>query len=188
MRLRKSNQAASLVLLSLISSCATVPAGSEKNEEATEIGRVQGSGAEQPLTDVPPWGYTDSGAKWELRLRNAPEGVCVALQVDGIEPTEVCGFDIPNTTEVGFGGGLKPGRGSFFLFGITSSRVHSISAEGVSSGDVTKARTLDLPGNSPGPPGLRAFFIERPPVDNVNALVAFDAKGGVVQRIALLGM
>lgn len=75
------------------------------------------------------YGISESGARWELRHREVAGQDCLELSIDGAEPNMACGFDIPNTTEVGFGGGLKPGQGDFFLFGLTSSRVSSIVAE-----------------------------------------------------------
>lgn len=96
-----------------------------------------------------------------------------------------CGFDIPGTTEVGFGGGLKPGKGSFFLYGLTSSRVVTIVATGVGDSGNTEVQTVSVPVKPVDPPGVRYFVIERPPVEDVEALVALNADGDVVQRISL---
>lgn len=40
----------------------------------------------------------------------------LALIVNGGERESGSGFDIPGTTEIGFGGGLKPGEGNYYLY------------------------------------------------------------------------
>lgn len=127
-------------------------------------------------------GVTSGGSSWELRYRRLGEEDCLELFVDGHEIESACGWDIPNTTDVGFGGGLKHGEGNFFLYGLTSERVASIEAE--SDGEQSNVQTRNLPEIA-GRPSLRFFVIVREPVDDVAALVAFDADGGQVQRIAL---
>lgn len=126
-------------------------------------------------------GTSESGAHWELHHRETERGDCLELAIDGNLSNLACGFDIPNTTQVGFGGGLKPGQGDYFLFGLTSAAVASIVAE--SPGSESETQTEALPLQAHGPP-LRFFVLVREPVDNVDALVALDVGRKVLQRLA----
>lgn len=122
------------------------------------------------------------GDHWEARLSRTGKDVCLELVINGAVAHAVCGFDIPGTTEVGFVGGLRPGQGDFILFGLTSARVATVTAE--SAVQKSEVRTKELP---PGASRsvLRFFVIVREPVENVDALVASDATGRVVQRLPL---
>jgi hypothetical protein len=127
-------------------------------------------------------GVAQSGASWELSYRQISGEHCLEMTVDGARLSDVCGLDIPETTEVGFGGGLRVGRGDYFLYGMTSARVSSIRAESA-DGD-TEVGTEELPEHSPTLK-FRFFVLTRKPIDNVDALVALDAKRSVIQRIEL---
>lgn len=108
----------------------------------------------------------------------------MALVVNGVVREEGAGLDIPETTEIGFGGGLTPGSGEFYLYGLTTSRVHTVRAESPDEQDVSEVETAPLPEarTDDGDP-LRSFVLIRPPVENVSALVGLDRDGQVVQRI-----
>jgi len=145
-------------------------------------------GKDQPQSDevsmvILSHGTSESGAIWELRYRVTERGDCLELFVNEAEANVACGFDIPNTTEVGLGGGLKPGQGDFFLFGFTSSRVATIVAE--SPGNESEVQTEALPLPDARRPALRFFVLVREPVDDVDALVALDEDGTLVQRLEL---
>lgn len=141
-----------------------------------------GQGDERESMVVLKHGTSGSGARWELRYRDIDGQDCLELAIDGAEPNVACGFDIPGTTEVGFGGGLKPGQGDFYLFGLTSARVTSVVAD--SPEHDSQVQTQALPADADRPT-LRFFILVREPVDNVVALVALDADGKLVQRLEL---
>jgi hypothetical protein len=130
-------------------------------------------------------GTTSADESWEFQYQETPRGTCIALQIAGRESLESCGFDIPGTTEIGFSAGMNAGQGSFFLFGLTSARVAVVVAESETGN--TEQPTLIVPSGSSELVGARFFLIERPPVDDVNALIGLDADGKVVQRIPLRG-
>lgn len=94
----------------------------------------------------------------------------------------MCGFQIPKVTEIGFGAGLKPGVGDYFLYGITSSRIRSVLA--ISPAGDSEVDTQPLPAGL-APLNLQTFVISREPIEDVDALVGVDASGNVVQRIKL---
>ncbi|NYJ02064.1 hypothetical protein HNR19_002762 [Nocardioides thalensis] len=133
-------------------------------------------------------GTASNGANWTLLYR--PEGGGVrhhlALFVNGGERESASGFDIPDTTEIGFRGGLAPGNGSYYLYGLVTSRIHSVRAESEQEHDRSDVLTATLSGATANDGGaLRSFVIVRPPVDNVTALVGLDQEGREVQRISL---
>ena len=110
----------------------------------------------------------------------------LALLVNGLERESGSGFDIPGTTEIGFGGGLIPGVGHYYLYGLTSSRVRTIRAEGMSGSVHTTVATELLPEvAATNGTVLRTFVIVRPPVDDVTALVGLDDQNAEIQRIRL---
>lgn len=126
-------------------------------------------------------GITADGERWEVRFRTSPKGECVELAVDDGEPYFACGFDIPEHTEIGFSGGLTPGEGNFYLYGLTSARVASVSAE---SDEPSRTKTVELPRET-GRDDLRFFILVRKPVEDVRALVGYDESGKQIQRVAL---
>ena len=78
-------------------------------------------------------GVAPDGEPWTLLY--APEGERghshhLALIVHGGERESGSGFDIPGTTEIGFGGGLKPGQGHYYLYGLTTSRIRTVRGSG----------------------------------------------------------
>jgi hypothetical protein len=125
-------------------------------------------------------GTSRAGANWEFRLSRSEQGDCIALSVDGADGNIACGFDIPNTTEVGVNGNLKPGEGDFYLYGLTSTRVAWIVAEGLDH--KTEVRTEPMPSVAHRPE-LHFFILVREPVENVVALVALDEDREVIQRL-----
>lgn len=125
-------------------------------------------------------GTTQSGSEWELTYEPDGGRHCLHMKVDGAAFSDDCGFDIPTTTEIGFGGGLKRGRGDFLLYGITSDRIASVMAAS-SAGDTT-VETQELKHSS-NDSGLRLFVLSRPPMENVEALVGLDSQSNIVQRI-----
>ncbi|MGB3763982.1 MAG: hypothetical protein WA966_12240 [Ornithinimicrobium sp.] len=136
-------------------------------------------------------GVAPNGDVWTLQYR--PEGDRgyrhhLALVVNGAERESGSGFDIPEVTEIGFGGGLKPGEGSFYLYGLVMSRIHIVRAESHDERDQSEVMTTairevtTIDGES-----LRTFVLVRPPVENVSALVGLDRDGRIVQRIPLVG-
>lgn len=133
-------------------------------------------------------GSTPDGDTWTLVYR--PEGAggrhYVALWVNGTVNVEGWGFDLPDTTEIGFCGGLKPGSGQFYLIGLVTSRIRSVCAESHQQQLRSEVRTSALPEATAedGSP-LRTFVLIRPPVDDVTALVGLDHDDRVVQRIPL---
>ncbi|MDO9455976.1 hypothetical protein [Nocardioides sp.] len=112
----------------------------------------------------------------------------MALFVNGGERQGGSGFDIPGTTEIGFGGGLKRGEGNYYLYGLTTSRIRVVRAESRDQAHSSEAETVALieATADDGSP-MRFFVLVRPPVDNVTALMGLDRDGQVVQRIPLPG-
>jgi hypothetical protein len=136
-------------------------------------------------------GVAPDGEPWTVLY--APEGESghphhLALIVNGGERENGSGFDIPGTTEIGFGGGLKPGEGNYYLYGLTTSRIRAVRAESHDDARQSEAATLAFPGASTeGGDALRVFVLVRPAVDDVTALVGLDQAGHEVQRIRLIG-
>mgnify|MGYP006952625925 CR=1 FL=1 len=126
-------------------------------------------------------GTTDSGARWQLSYGLNGGQHCLEMRVNGALFDDACGFDIPGTTEVGFSGALKPGKGDYILYGVTSQRIVTVRAESAEGN--SEVATEKLPEGTQSP--LRFFVLTREPVDNVGALVALDASRAVVQRIPL---
>lgn len=143
----------------------------------------------EPQGVVAAQGTTPDGVAWSMRYR--PEGWGgrhhIALFLNGTLSDEGSGLDLPGTTEIGFCGGLKPGTGCYFLYGLVTARIERVRAEGRSQQQWSEAATSALPGatTEDGYP-LRSFVLVRPPVDDVTALVGLDQAGRVVQRIPLL--
>jgi hypothetical protein len=106
------------------------------------------------------------------------------LLVNGREQEAASGFDIPEVTEIGFAGGLTPGRGQFFLYGLVTSRVQVVRAESHEAAHWSDVMTAALPGATASDgTALRTFVLVRPPIEVVSALVGLDRTGQVVQRI-----
>ena len=127
-------------------------------------------------------GVAQSGAAWKLSYSPSGGRHCLQFSADGARVGDVCGFDIPKKTEIGFGAGLKPGVGDYFFFGITTNRIVSVIAKS-RAGD-SEVETEPLPSHL-SQQKLRTFVLTRKPIEDVDALVGLDAKGNVVQRIAL---
>jgi hypothetical protein len=131
------------------------------------------------------------GERWKLLY--APRGERghrhhLALIVNGGERESGSGFDIPDATELGFGGGLTPGKGNFYLYGLTTDRIRTVRAESGDESLHTEAMTSPLAGaTTDGAGSLRVFVLVRPAVENVTALVGVDEEGCVVQRVPLPG-
>ena len=125
-------------------------------------------------------------------MRYRPDGIGgrheMALYVNGGIREDGSGWDIPGTTEIGFGGGFKQGEGNRYIYGLVTSRIEVVRAESPDPGDQTEASPAVLPSATTdhGSP-LRCFVLVRPPVDDVTALVGLDGDGHVVQRILLDG-
>jgi hypothetical protein len=136
-------------------------------------------------------GVCPDGEAWALLY--APRGERghrhhLALVVNGSERESGSGFDIPETTEIGFGGALTPGSGNFYLYGLTSDRIRTVCAESLGDARRTEAMTSGLPlATAEGADSLRFFVLVRPPVEDVIALVGLDRAGHQVQRIPLPG-
>ena len=136
-------------------------------------------------------GVAADGEVWTLLY--APEGERghrhhLALLVNGGERESVSGFDIPGTTELGFGGGLTPGQGHLYLFGLTTARIVTVRAETRAEARWSEGATVALAeARSLDVDALRVFVIVRPAVEDVTALVGLDANGHEVQRIWLIG-
>lgn len=133
-------------------------------------------------------GTAPNGDTWTLLYRPEGEGGRhhLALLVNGGERESGSGFDMPDTTEIGFGGGLTPGHGNYYLYGLVTSRIHTVRAESQEErdrSDVATAALLGVTANDGG--ALRTFVLVRPPVEDVNALVGLDREGRVVQKIPL---
>jgi hypothetical protein len=133
-------------------------------------------------------GAAATSEPWRLMYRPADGLHCLKLIVNGASRDEVCGFDIPRVTEIGFSGGLTPGHGQYFLYGLVSSRIRVVRAEGSEEVNWSAANTVALAGAT-GSDGtaLRTFVLIRPPVDDVSALVGLDRGGRIVQRIPFPG-
>jgi hypothetical protein len=135
-------------------------------------------------------GVAPNGDTWALRYR--PEGSGgrheMALYVNGGIREDGSGWDIPGTTEIGFGGGFKQGEGNRYIYGLVTSRIELLRAECHDEGDQTEVAPATLPvaTTDDGSP-LRCFVLVRPPVDDVTALVGLDGNGQVVQRVPLIG-
>lgn len=135
-------------------------------------------------------GTTLNGDTWTLSYRPEGEGGrhYIALLLNGIVNDEGSGFDVPETTEIGFIAGLAPRTGQFFLFGIVVSRIHIVRAESHQERDGSEVETAALAGvTTDDGSALHTFVLVRPPFDNVTALVGLDREGHVVQRIPLPG-
>lgn len=136
-------------------------------------------------------GMAPDGEHWSLLY--APRGERghphhLALIVDGRERESGSGYDIPGTTEIAFGGGLKPGEGNYYLYGLTTSRIRTVRAESHDDARQSEVATLACPGASTeSGNALRVFALVRPAVDDVTALVGLDQAGHEVQRIRLIG-
>ncbi len=135
-------------------------------------------------------GAVPNGDTWTLQYRPEGEGGrhYLAFFVNGGERESGSGFDIPETTEIGFAGGLKPGQGNYYLYGLVTSRIHIVRAESHEERDQSEIVTAAFPEatTDDGSP-LRTFVLVRPPVEDVIALVGLDRDGRVVQRIPFLG-
>ena len=136
-------------------------------------------------------GVAGGGEAWTLVY--APEGERghrhhLALLVNGGERESVSGFDIPGTTELGFGGGLTPGQGYLYLYGLTTDRIQTVRAESHAHAPWSEEATAALAeATTPDGDALRVFVVVRPAVDDVTALVGLDASGLEVQRIPFIG-
>lgn len=108
----------------------------------------------------------------------------MALYVNGGIREDGSGWDIPGTTEIGFGGGFKRGEGNRYIYGLVTSRIEVVRAESHDESDQTEVSPAALPAatTNDGSP-LRCFVLVRPPVEDVTALVGLDGDGQVVQRI-----
>ncbi|WP_224280444.1 hypothetical protein [Nocardioides lacusdianchii] len=135
-------------------------------------------------------GVAPNGDTWALRYR--PHGMGgrheMALYVNGDIREDASGWDIPDTTEIGFGGGFKRGEGNRYIYGLVTSRINVVRAETNDEGDQTEVSPAHLPVATTGNGvRLRCFVLVRPPVDDVTALVGLDGHGQVVQRIPFIG-
>ncbi|NYG55722.1 hypothetical protein [Nocardioides perillae] len=140
--------------------------------------------AETVIHEVP---TRDGQHTWTLTYRPWDGDHFLRLLIDGQEHEAGGGFDIPAVTEIGFAGGLTPGKGDYILYGLTSSRVARVRAESDDVQHWSEVGTREVvaaAGPSDGSP-LRCFVLVRPPVDDVRALVGLDADGQTVQRIVL---
>jgi hypothetical protein len=129
-------------------------------------------------------GTTPQQQTWTLMYAPADGWHSLRLLIDGGEHDAASGFDIPDTTEIGFAGGLTPGHGHFFLYGLVTSRISVVRAESHEASQWSEVKTAALPGGTAndGTP-LRTFVLVRPPIEDVSALVGLDRAGQVVQRI-----
>jgi len=135
-------------------------------------------------------GTAPNGETWTLLYRPEGEGGRhhLALFVNGGERESGSGFDIPDTTEIGFGGGLTPGHGNYYLYGLVTSRIHTVRAESHEAARWSEVMTTALPGATASDgTALRTFVLVRPPIDDVSALVGLDRAGLAVQRIPFPG-
>lgn len=125
---------------------------------------------------------------WTLLYRSAGGKHALRLLVNGVEQDAASGFDIPGVTEIGFAGGLRPGSGWLFLYGLVASRIEVVRAESHDPAGWSEVRAGALPGAMAGDgTALRTFMLVRPPIEDVSALVGLDQSGQVVQRIGLSG-
>jgi hypothetical protein len=129
-------------------------------------------------------GTTPDQHPWTLLYRPAGGQHSMRLLIGGIEHDAAYGLDIPEVTEIGFAGGLTPGSGQYFLYGLVTSRIQIVRAESHEAARWSEVMTAALPGAT-GSDGtaLRAFVLVRPPIEDVTALVGLDRAGQVVQRI-----
>jgi hypothetical protein len=135
-------------------------------------------------------GTAPNGDTWMLLYRPEGEGGRhhLAFLVNGGESESGSGFDMPDTTEIGFGGGLTQGPGNYYLYGLVTSRIHTVRAESHEERDRSEVSTAALLGATANDGGaLRTFVLVRPPVEDVTALVGLDRGGQVVQRIPFSG-
>ncbi|HCB02728.1 MAG TPA: hypothetical protein PLZ93_00845 [Nocardioides sp.] len=130
-------------------------------------------------------GDSPSGDAWRLEFQEVGGEQCLALIVNDAEVEAGCGFGVPEITEIGFGGGLKPGRGSYYIYGITTARIAMIVAESPGADSEVQTEALSYGGRMDRL-GRRFFTVIRDPVENVTALVGLDANRQVVQRIKLI--
>ena len=129
-------------------------------------------------------GTTPQQQTWTLMYQPADGQHSLRLLLNGGEHDAASGLDIPDVTEIGFAGGLTPGHGLYFLYGLVTSRIQVVRAESHEADRWSEVMTAALPGAtaSDGAP-LRTFVLVRPPIDDVSALVGLDQAGQVVQRI-----
>lgn len=131
-------------------------------------------------------GTTPQQHRWTLLYRPAGGEHCLRLLVNGGEQEAARGFDIPEVTEIGFSGGLTPGEGHYFLYGLVTARIRVARAESHDVGCWSEVMTAALPGATASDgTALRTFVLVRPPIDDVSALVGLDRAGQIVQRIPL---
>lgn len=173
------------VLLWLVAA-TVITAGANMFTQPGEAVRRSGTMASSQLGSysVLQSGTSESGQNWTTRYREVDGESCLQLIVDGAELQDACGFDIPNTTEIGFSGGLRPGEGNFYLYGITSSRITTIVARSKAGNSKVETQSFE---SSIASGNLRHFVIVREPIDDVDALIGFDSRGEVVQEIGLPG-
>jgi hypothetical protein len=133
-------------------------------------------------------GTTPLQQAWTLLYRPADGQHCLRLLLDGSEQEAASGFDIPAVTEIGFAGGLTPGHGQYFLYGLVTARIRVVRAESREATRWSDVMTAPLPGATAGDgTALRTFVLVRPPIEDVSALVGLDRAGHVVQRIPFPG-
>ena len=133
-------------------------------------------------------GTTPLQQTWTLLYRPADGEHCLRLLIDGLEQEAASGFDIPEVTEIGFAGGLTPGHGQYFLYGLVTSRIWVVRAESHEPARWSDVMTAPLPSATAGDgAALRTFVLARPPIEDVSALVGLDRAGHVVQRIPFPG-
>ena len=112
----------------------------------------------------------------------------LALYVNGSIGEDGSGWDIPGTTEIGFGDGFTHGGGNRYIFGLVTFRIEIVRAESPDEGDHTEVSPAALSAaTTDNESPLRCFVLVRPPVDDVTALVGLDGDGQVVQRIPFIG-
>ena len=135
-------------------------------------------------------GVAPNGDIWTLKYRPEERGArhYMAFYVNGSLTEDGAGFDIPETTEIGFGGGFKRGQGNRYMYGLVTSRIAVVRAETLDERDRSESPTVAFPAatTDDGSP-LRSFVLVRPPVEDVTALVGLDSGGHVVHRIRMVG-
>ena len=133
-------------------------------------------------------GTTPQQQAWTLMYRPAGGQHCLRLLVDGREHDAAWGLAIPDVTEIGFAGGLTPGVGQYYLYGLVTSRIEVVRAESHEEARCSEVMTAVLPGATASDgTALRTFVLVRPPIEDVSALVGLDRAGQTVQRIPLSG-
>lgn len=131
-------------------------------------------------------GFTPQQQTWTLLYRPAAGEHCLRLLLDGDEQEAASGFDIPDVTEIGFAGGLAPGEGHYFLYGLVTARIRVVRAESHDAARWSDVMTAALPAATASDgTALCTFVLVRPPIEDVSALVGLDRAGQVVQRIPL---